>query len=166
VYILNKGVYLENTSADLKPSKGTPVNATPSRGSWSIRTGAATTLGISISLLSVLRLGRGLLVSRLEVPPKILLVSHYFRVARPSKLITQCAVSFNTASADTRLISPNCVGNFCAHQHIYHPSQSSTAKYQRRVFETSDNNTDTTVDLYTDNVRLGKFEVSSYWLCA
>jgi hypothetical protein len=83
-----KGVYLENTSADSKPSKGTPVNATPSRGSWSIRTGAATTLRMSLSLLSVLRLGRGLLVSRLELPPKILLVSHYFRVAQPSKLIT------------------------------------------------------------------------------
>jgi hypothetical protein len=57
------------------------------------------------------------------------------------------------------------VGKGCLNKHIYHPSQSSTAKKQEG-FTRSYLGGNITGDLYTDDVYLGKFKVSAYWLCA
>ena len=155
-WISNKYVYLGNFGEDSRPSNGTPVNSTPLRRSMGIWTSAAH-LELSLSQASTRLCGT--VPYRLVLLARNTLVRYYFEVAQSSKLITYCAVDFDTGSAEIFLFGPSCQS--CHGHNIYDPSQSSTAKDLRQTGNLTYDGGNVVGNLFADTVSVGGFEVSA-----
>ena len=82
---------------------------------------------------------------------------------RQSKLITKCAVEFDTLVADLFVPSVNCPT--CSNENLYDVKSSSTGVDQNQAVNVIFDFDTVTGEIVTDVISVGEFEVSrgAYW---